>query len=629
MNEFGIPSHEKLRRELAKWFAEQGKIAAQEAEFLLSPTTKSEPEIDWDRYELGQLEFSKRMTPLITATWDNAGSANTESLNKVRAAGGLDPNRWRVEDPKLRSQIQASVQELSKSTFATTTKSIDEAKQAVRDAIAGGMDSGKGVPEIKKKLRETFTKASKARANAIALTETSRAYHAAGMASDRESGVVVGYEWEVSSDACPICLDLAAQTPRVRIGEPFATIGTHETYSIIKHPPAHTNCGCSVSPILHPRFGGPDLGWNLQDFEADNRYAELVDFDRLRALASATARSIATAGAVPFGRIGSEAVAARKRIEGAELTQITANGGTIQIPDGPIEDRIKKYTLGDEKVNAIIEIIGGAEAEADRIKIRTDDLRAELKALWDLDFGQIPQDLVKKRIKAIHEERDKIDLETTKNDTRIRDHLVQLLSVKKPQKIDVVGFMGTHKGVKFDGFLNSKDDEKIAKNAIGDVAKITASGKSRLTTYVGLKEKMRPYYSLPGDHIGANPGDPPFIYHHEIGHFLDEKLVVGGGKKLNERSQEFLKYRVGNEPPTSIKDVLKDNFYDASEKGRKDNFDRAFGEQGWYVGKDYGKFATEITSKGLEKLFADPVGFAKNDPEYCKYILGILDGSLR
>jgi len=49
----------------------------------------------------------------------------------------------------------------------------------------------------------------------------------------------------------------------------------------------------------------------------------------------------------------------------------------------------------------------------------------------------------------------------------------------------------------------------------------------------------------------------------------------------------------------------------------------------YYVGKDYKYKATEALSMGLQKVFEDPLRFAKLDPEYFKFVLGQLDGSLR
>ncbi len=65
------------------------------------------------------------------------------------------------------------------------------------------------------------------------------------------------------------------------------------------------------------------------------------------------------------------------------------------------------------------------------------------------------------------------------------------------------------------------------------------------------------------------------------------------------------------------------------EKGRKDNFDKAFPDpaEHYYIGKNYNN-ASEVLSMGLQKMYRDPINFAKQDPEYFKFVLGICDGSL-
>jgi hypothetical protein len=91
-----------------------------------------------------------------------------------------------------------------------------------------------------------------------------------------------------------------------------------------------------------------------------------------------------------------------------------------------------------------------------------------------------------------------------------------------------------------------------------------------------------------------------------------------------EAAQRFLKYRAGKEKSTP---------YDGSseEHGVRDQFARAFGEDaGHYVGlTSYGKEGTEIISMGLQQMMENPVQFAHKDPEYYKFMIGVLDGSLR
>jgi hypothetical protein len=54
--------------------------------------------------------------------------------------------------------------------------------------------------------------------------------------------------------------------------------------------------------------------------------------------------------------------------------------------------------------------------------------------------------------------------------------------------------------------------------------------------------------------------------------------------------------------------------YNKSEKTRRDKFLDP------YMGKDYGRTATEILSMGLEMFYADPVQLAENDPDYFDFI---------
>jgi hypothetical protein len=140
----------------------------------------------------------------------------------------------------------------------------------------------------------------------------------------------------------------------------------------------------------------------------------------------------------------------------------------------------------------------------------------------------------------------------------------------------------------------------------------------------------RPHHSAgpDGPYIQLGPFDRAAVAAHELGHALEDRVRAGEGT-LKDRAREFLAYRVGAEPPMPLNEVLPTAGYGPDERGRKDGFDRAFGDNGWYVGKDYAHGSTEITSMGLQKLYEDPAGFAKADPEYFKFMVGVLRGTLR
>jgi hypothetical protein len=119
---------------------------------------------------------------------------------------------------------------------------------------------------------------------------------------------------------------------------------------------------------------------------------------------------------------------------------------------------------------------------------------------------------------------------------------------------------------------------------------------------------------------------------HEFGHAMDYKFTTGeytmqaGEDNLRKRSKEFLDYRVGDETPVSMNQKFGGGYAD-DEFGRKDKFDEHFVERSaYYVGHTRG---VETFTMGLQEVFDDPVKFATNDPEYAKWVMGVMDGSLR
>jgi hypothetical protein len=125
--------------------------------------------------------------------------------------------------------------------------------------------------------------------------------------------------------------------------------------------------------------------------------------------------------------------------------------------------------------------------------------------------------------------------------------------------------------------------------------------------------------------VNCDPGDGVYVHVHEIAHGLEEDIPGALAASL-----EFLDHRCGSEPFQKLKDVFPVAKFEEYETGRKDNFDKAMGPtKAWYIGKDYQGRNTEVISVGMDTLYTDPVNFAKKDPEYFAFILGILDGSTR
>lgn len=159
-------------------------------------------------------------------------------------------------DRKISDRIKESVKQasfkFSRETNKTTTLSLKLAREKLRRELQQGLISGDSIAELTKRVKKVFKDAEKWRAERIARTESARAVHAAQLIAAQESGVVAGFKWLASSDACPICLDIAASNPKgVALGANFAE--GDGPYGDIPHPPAHPNCTCTVVEILSRR----------------------------------------------------------------------------------------------------------------------------------------------------------------------------------------------------------------------------------------------------------------------------------------------------------------------------------------------------------------------------------------
>ena len=103
----------------------------------------------------------------------------------------------------------------------------------------------------------------------------------------------------------------------------------------------------------------------------------------------------------------------------------------------------------------------------------------------------------------------------------------------------------------------------------------------------------------------------------------EETVIEFKKPGVRAAAQAFLTGRIKDEPPRPMRELVGPGF-EPHEVGCRDDFDKAFGRNAGYVGKVYADGDTEIVSMGLEKLFEDPAGFAKADPDYFKFMVGVL-----
>jgi hypothetical protein len=260
-----FPSHAPLEKALVRHFRLQRRFVLERIDThslrWLAGVKAERIAVQWDD-DTDDAALVRRVFPILSATWDDAGEKATRKTNKVRVKAGLDPRTWDVKDPNVRGKIETAALDLSQSTRETTEMEFGVAVEMLRRELAEGIvDRGESVAKLTKRVKSIFTHAETDRASRIAQTETIRAVHAGQVKSDEESGVVVGYRWLPSLSPCPICSDLAGMKP-VRMGGKFATVGKHRTYSNIYHPPAHPRCLCTLVAVIDPELTGePEPEW--------------------------------------------------------------------------------------------------------------------------------------------------------------------------------------------------------------------------------------------------------------------------------------------------------------------------------------------------------------------------------
>lgn len=330
---------------------------------------------------------------------------------------------------------------------------------------------------------------------------------------------------------------------------------------------------------------------------------------------------------------------------GGDYASVVEHSPQVIAP-GPINERLKAYTLGDAKIKAIIEADEtiGAKRSAILAKER-DEIHKELTSHVESLIRAKTEDektSINDRLKILHRQRSEIDARLKKGVTTIDDVAGIIAPQGKTLPVEQMRFSHavtrTNGASLVDAASDSALKERVDK-ATETTSKMLASTDPQskpIKMAFGVAPDTRAFQNAKAKFVGLNPASKTEVVAHEIGHAIegDAKLASpSGDTTVYARSKEFLEYRVGDEPLTSLRDKFGKEFKN-TEFGRKDRFDAIFQghseseKMAYYTGKHY-EDGTEIVSMGIEALFADPVKFVKADPEYAKFILGILDGSLR
>lgn len=260
-------------------------------------------------------------------------------------------------------------------------------------------------------------------------------------------------------------------------------------------------------------------------------------------------------------------------------------------------------------------------SEAARINIRkiNDDLRNRLDLGWEArDSHPLVKEASKKYKDALSavsslkvEAREKFLQITTKNRP----------SVRKPMQV--------RSTVKSKKAVFNKNMEE----ASDFLDRSFQARKGTIGHEVVVQKKSGRAFSQ-GNKIQLSSSHTTKTFVHEMVHQIEN-----GFDDLYDTSAAFRRRRAKLSPPERRNTMrfnevksMKNSGYSADEKGILDQFDKYWDgkhEQGnaWYAGKVYNHKSTEILTMGIETLYSDPLKFATKDPDYVKFLLGVMDGT--
>jgi SPP1 gp7 family putative phage head morphogenesis protein len=386
-----------------------------------------------------------------------------------------------------------------------------------------------------------------ARANAIAVTEVTRAYSAGQQAAYVRNGVK-RWKWLTGRDelVCPRCGPLNGKI--VEIGQAF---GVDAKGKEIIEPPFHPNCRCYVAPVV-------DVPDRLVVKPNPLQPSTIIHVPAPRPPTAQAARQ-------RFTDIEREIEQKVQRLT-AELDAATPEW------DKCVEEQAKIYN----------------NVSRDE---RTPEQQAKLKAL-QTQGNQIADkvdSIIKQKIEA---QQSRIPLQR------------EALHVEKPSTVKV--------SYKSKGIKNEAQRLNVWQSGVEDFKKLVGTGTlDQADVTVKATAKMRSFYN--GQVNLSNHIDPRTVI-HELGHALEER-----DPEVLRKALAFLDRRTASETLVPLKKFGAG--YTSHEKTRVDKFEHP------YMGKDYGRRATEIVSMGMEYMWNDPQDFAQKDPEYFEFIFNLLRGS--
>lgn len=159
------------------------------------------------------------------------------------------------DDDLIGGNVQSVLNILERERLRLADSVMQSLEHVIRANLRTGLAAGESVGELQQRVADALGKQADYAAERIARTETRRAFMVGRQEGWADTGVVAGKRWRLSSNPCPICVEIAARYSKALLNEPFVPMGTVVAGRSLDFRPvmggdAHPNDRCSIEPIL-------------------------------------------------------------------------------------------------------------------------------------------------------------------------------------------------------------------------------------------------------------------------------------------------------------------------------------------------------------------------------------------
>lgn len=234
-------SPEAFVKALSKFIAQQRKAVLSRIKGREAYATKALPLEGWFDIDQWTREMARVMRPVVALYYDYSAK---ETISRI----GASPDLLKVIQPQLKAGIDRATFLFCKETNEATSRELNAALAELRGSLTEGLEAGEVRNLLTKRVGAIFDGLQVDRSFRIAVTEASRAQHAAQEITAEESGLVQGKKWILSNDACPLCLPMRDKV--VPLGQPFTQLEDGGPYSVVMYPPLHPHCRCDMVEVI-------------------------------------------------------------------------------------------------------------------------------------------------------------------------------------------------------------------------------------------------------------------------------------------------------------------------------------------------------------------------------------------